>query len=63
MKQVFNIDPCRACPMAGLCDPDECGMKLYPLDTPKATRHERLERFKKMQSLRNRTANQVLFKM
>ena len=63
MKQVNNIDPCRACPMAGLCDPDECGMKLYKIDSAKPTRHERLERYKKMQSLWNGIAKQVLIKM
>lgn len=31
-----NFNPCRACPMAGLCDSDECGMKLYSIDTNKA---------------------------
>lgn len=28
------IDPCKACPMAGLCDSDECGMKGFPIDSP-----------------------------
>ena len=36
MKQINNLDPCRACPMAGLCDFDECGRKLYPLDSNKS---------------------------
>lgn len=29
-----NLNPCKACPMAGLCDPDECGMKGFPIDSP-----------------------------
>lgn len=28
------LDPCKACPMAGLCDSDECGMKGFPIDSP-----------------------------
>lgn len=31
-----QLDPCRACPMAGLCDSDECGMKLFYLDSNRA---------------------------
>lgn len=30
-----DLNPCNGCPMHDLCDADECGMKLYPLDTPK----------------------------
>lgn len=29
-----NLNPCKACPMAGLCDSDECGMKGFPIDSP-----------------------------
>lgn len=29
-----NLNPCKACPMAGLCDTDECGMKGFPIDSP-----------------------------
>lgn len=28
------MNPCKACPMQGLCDSDECGMKAFPLDSP-----------------------------
>ena len=28
-----SLNPCKGCPMHDLCDADECGMKLYPLDT------------------------------
>lgn len=30
--QVLN--PCVHCSLAGLCDPSECGSKLFPLDLP-----------------------------
>ena len=29
-----NLNPCKECPMKGLCDSDECGMKGFPLDSP-----------------------------
>ena len=41
MKEIFNIDPCRACPMAGLCDSSECGMHLFSLDTNRAPRFDK----------------------
>lgn len=41
MKEIFNIDPCRACPMAGLCDSSECGMHLFKLDTNRAPRFDK----------------------
>lgn len=28
------VDPCLSCPLAGLCDPSECGSQLFPLDSP-----------------------------
>ena len=29
---VVNLDPCRKCRYAGLCDSDECAMKGFKLD-------------------------------
>lgn len=26
------LNPCKACPLRGLCASDDCGMKLFPLD-------------------------------
>lgn len=29
-----NLNPCTNCTLSGLCDADECGQKLFSLDTP-----------------------------
>lgn len=29
-----RVDCCRGCEYQGLCDPDECAQKCYPLDMP-----------------------------
>ena len=36
MKQTQFTDPCKACALREVCDPDECGRKLYPLDSNKS---------------------------
>lgn len=28
------LDPCKSCPLSGLCDPDDCGRHAFPLDSP-----------------------------
>ena len=42
-ETIRTTDPCKGCALAGLCG-DECGMKLYPIDTP-TTRFKNLEVF------------------
>lgn len=32
ISSTLNLDPCRGCPLRGLCPSDDCGMKLYELD-------------------------------
>lgn len=29
-----RLNPCTQCSLRGLCDPDECGAHLFPLDSP-----------------------------
>lgn len=36
MKQTQPTDPCKACALREVCDHDECGRKLYPLDSNKS---------------------------
>lgn len=31
---TMTLDPCRSCPLRELCEPDNCGMKLYDVDVP-----------------------------
>lgn len=33
---IVGKDPCKGCRYQGLCDSDECGQKLYRLDTKKS---------------------------
>lgn len=33
-KDEVCVNPCNRCSLRGLCDPDECGQKLFALDTP-----------------------------
>ena len=37
---VFDIDPCKGCRYQGLCDSDECALKLYRLDSRKSTKNK-----------------------
>lgn len=34
IETTLTLDPCRSCPLRELCDPDNCGMKLYDVDVP-----------------------------
>lgn len=31
---TMTLDPCRSCPLRELCEPDNCGQKLYDVDVP-----------------------------
>lgn len=31
---TMTLDPCRSCPLREVCCEDECGQKLYDIDTP-----------------------------
>lgn len=31
---TMTLDPCRSCPLREICAEDECGQKLYDIDTP-----------------------------
>lgn len=32
INSTLTLDPCKGCPLRGLCPSDDCGMKLYELD-------------------------------
>lgn len=32
INSTLALDPCKECPLRGLCPSDDCGMKLYALD-------------------------------
>lgn len=32
ISSTLTLDPCKGCPLRGLCPSDDCGMKLYDLD-------------------------------
>lgn len=32
ISSTLTLDPCKGCPLRGLCPSDDCGMKLYELD-------------------------------
>lgn len=32
ISSTLTLDPCRGCPLRGLCPSDDCGMKLYELE-------------------------------
>lgn len=32
ISSTLTLDPCKGCPLAGLCSSDDCGMHLYELD-------------------------------
>ena len=32
ISSTLTQDPCKGCPLRGLCPSDDCGMKLYDLD-------------------------------
>ena len=32
INSTLPQDPCKGCPLRGLCPSDDCGMKLYDLD-------------------------------
>ena len=34
INSTLNLDPCKGCPLRGLCPSDDCGMKLYDIDEP-----------------------------
>lgn len=34
-ESTIFVDPCKACPLRGLCAPDECGFLLHPIDVDK----------------------------
>lgn len=36
MNQTQLTDPCKECPLQEVCDQDECGRKLYSLDSNKS---------------------------
>lgn len=38
MKQAQLFDPCKVCALQVVCDSDECGRKLYRIDTNKRTK-------------------------
>lgn len=29
---TLTLDPCKGCPLKGICPSDDCGMKLYDVD-------------------------------
>ena len=37
VEEVVIIDPCKGCRYQGLCDSDECALKLYRLDSKEST--------------------------
>ena len=34
ISSTLTLDPCKGCPLKGLCPSDDCGMKLYDVDEP-----------------------------
>ena len=32
ISSTLPLDPCKGCPLRGLCPSDDCGMKLYDID-------------------------------
>ena len=32
ISSTLPLDPCKGCPLSGLCPSDDCGMKLYDID-------------------------------
>lgn len=34
------LNPCKGCPFRGLCDSDDCAMKLYDIDQPEAPKFD-----------------------
>ena len=32
INSTLALDPCKECPLQGLCPSDDCGMKLYDID-------------------------------
>lgn len=32
INSTLTLDPCKGCPLQGICPSDDCGMKLYELD-------------------------------
>lgn len=32
INSTLALDPCKECPLRGLCPNDDCGMKLYDID-------------------------------
>lgn len=32
ISSTLTLDPCKGCPLQGICPSDDCGMKLYELD-------------------------------
>ena len=32
INSTLALDPCKECPLRGLCPSDDCGMKLYDID-------------------------------
>lgn len=34
VNSTMNLDPCKGCPLKGICADDDCGMKLYDIDVP-----------------------------
>lgn len=42
MNQAQLTDPCQVCAWRVVCDPDECGRKLYELDSNKPPKSERV---------------------
>lgn len=39
-KQESVINPCLTCALKGLCDADDCGRHLFPLDVPTTRFHD-----------------------
>ncbi|MBR0341914.1 MAG: hypothetical protein IJH64_06665 [Oscillospiraceae bacterium] len=39
-EEVFGKDPCKGCRYQGLCDSDECALKLYRLDSKNSTEYK-----------------------
>lgn len=34
INSTLTLDPCKECPLKGICPSDDCGMHLYELDEP-----------------------------
>lgn len=52
--QTQFTDPCKECPLQEVCDHDECGRKLYPLDSNKSKYSSPIQN--RMEILEERTA-------